>query len=585
MIMRAVLLVSALFCCSVVYAQDSIKDTAFSYTDEFRENYSRYRVTFTDKHNSRYSVDNPETFLSQKAIERRKKYSIPITEEDLPVNESYLEALQKENAIVCNTSKWFNSAIVAFAGDRDSVISHVSTYSFVKSIEWVAPMIQNENEQHTLVEQTGITKDYDIITQNTGLAAEQLFLEISKAYGPSIDQNYMLGTINSHMAGYMGQGMTIAVVDAGFLHVDSVAAFQKLRKEGRLLLTKDVTGAESCLNLLPESIYDEGSHGLMVLSLIGAFYPGKLIGTAPQANFILIHSEEGATEYIVEEDNWVAAAEFADSAGADIISTSLGYSTFDDVTQNHTYTDMDGNTARITRGADIASSKGMLLVNSAGNSGNDPWKYITAPADADSVLTVGACNRKNKKTRFSSFGPTSDNRIKPDVMSLGLYPTIVTSNGSIRNSSGGTSFSCPLVAGCSAILWQEFPDSSAQTIREALIRSGDRYAKPNNKYGYGTVSVLRARYYFYAMSLYKTLSKQYVLPDFDEFYQDILDAYVPLSKTIAVVIYESKNDTRAYDYILRNHRYEADYPRVSDQGGLLSIIGKKTITYKIANRN
>lgn len=484
---------------------------------EFSE--GRYRITFKDKQNSPYSIERPQEFLSAKAIERREKFNIPITEQDVPVNHQYLSIISDFGAIFCNCSKWFNSAI--FHIDTEVAYNEISKLSFVKEIEYVAPAIVYKKDERALLTQDTINNSPKDIENyfSTNIDQKNIGRILVYIYGNSVVQNILLGTLNSHIYGQIGQDMTIAVIDAGFLHVDSAAVFQKLWDENRILFTRDLTGTKAFYD--SSCVFESGGHGMMVLSLIGGFYPQKMIGTAPGAKFILLRSEEEETEYIVEEDNWVAAAECADSAGADIISTSLGYSDFDDDTQDHTYANMDGNTTRISVGSDIAASKGMLLINSAGNSGDEPWKYITAPADADSIITVGACKYNGKKTSFSSIGPTADGRIKPDVMALGLYPTIVTANGEIKNASGGTSFSCPLIAGCCATLWNEFPDSSAQEIKRIIIRSSDRYAKPNTKYGNGIPNVCKARAYCYAEALYKKLSQKYIMPDFDTFFEKV----------------------------------------------------------------
>ncbi len=543
----------------------------------------RYRITMKDKNKSPYSVNRPQEFLSQKAIERREKFGIAVTEQDLPVTPQYLSTISDLGAVLCNTSKWFNSAV--FYIETKEIYDLVSKLTFVKNMEYVAPPIKYKNDKRNLVKQPSISQDLSIITDVNKQRAKDATILLISIYGHSIQQHIMFGTYISHVKGYYGQNMTIAVIDAGFLHVDSAAVFQKLWDENRILFTRDMTGTPKFCDT--SSIFQSGSHGMMVLSLIGGFYPGKLVGTAPGANFILLRSEEEETEYRVEEDNWVAAAEVADSAGADIISTSLGYSEFDDKTQNYTYSQMNGNTSRITVGADIAASKGMLLVNSAGNSGDEKWKYITSPADADSVLTVGACKLNGKKTKFSSFGPTSDGRIKPDVMALGLYPTIVTANGTIKNSSGGTSFSCPLIAGCCATLWQEFPDSSAQAIKRVFMRSGDRYAKPNVKYGNGIPDIQKARAYFYAKEFYDKLATKYVLPDFDTFFEKIWKDGdgCNLGKDFVFMIDVGKK--QYHSFVIVNHNYdEVQLPDIPGKGGkLLCMIDvKKSVSIKITPR-
>ena len=542
----------------------------------------RYRISFTDKKNSPYSIDRPQEFLSQRAIDRRTKFNISITEQDIPVNPQYLSVVSDFGAVLCNSSKWFNSAV--FFIETELSMREIEKLSFVDKIEFVAPPIVYKKDARQLVPQDTITATPSIIKEciDADGEPETIFTNLVKIYGRSCTQNDKLGTFRSHVNGHMGQDRIIAVVDAGFLHVDSAAVFQHLWNNNKILLTRDMTGTEKFHD--STSIFQTGGHGMMVLSLIGGFYPQKLVGTAPGASFILLRSEEEETEHLVEEDNWVAAAELADSAGADIISTSLGYSNFDAGSPSHTYSQMDGNTTRITVGADIASSKGMLLINRAGNSGDEPWKYITAPADADSVLTVGACKYNDKKTKFSSFGPTSDGRIKPDVMALGLFPTIVVANGEIKNASGGTSFSCPLVAGCCATLWEEFPDSSAQAIKRLIIRSGNRYNKPNNKYGHGTPSITKARCYCYGKKLYDFLSTKYKLDDYDTFFDQIWEQgkVIFLSEKYVFDVNTCLGETPSF--IVKDNDFSGiELPDISEKGGKLIFYQsyKKTFAIKI----
>lgn len=542
-----------------------------SFSQNFIE--GRYRITFKDKKNSPYSIENPQGFLSAKAIERREKFNIEITEQDIPVNPQYIASVTELGAVFCNSSKWFNSAI--FYIKNQETFDIIKKLYFIKNMEYVAPKPKWVCDKRKLTEKDSLHFENDFQMLYAGAGSYHI-------YGNSWKQCDMLGVLQSHFSKHWGQGMTIAIADAGFLHVDSANVFQKMRDDNRILFTRDVTGTAACLDTTID-IFSKGGHGMQVLSLIGGVYPGKLIGTAPMASFILFRTEEEDTEYTVEEDNWVAAAEIADSAGADIISTSLGYSDFDDKSQSYTYEQMNGNTARITIAADIAASKGMLLLNSAGNSGDEPWKYITAPADADSIITVGACDYNQKKVNFSSFGPTYDKRIKPDVMALGLYPTIVTANGTIRNTSGGTSFSCPLMAGACATLWSEFPDSSAQTIKKAILKCADRSDKPNNKYGYGLPNINKVRNYFYAKQLYDALSVNYNLPSFEKFFDKLYSKKV--YTTFDIVIDVVTKETIA-SCIIRNPYYSSiELPTLSTKGTIIiTSRNKGKVSFKITNK-
>ncbi|MBN1819545.1 MAG: S8 family serine peptidase, partial [Prolixibacteraceae bacterium] len=273
------------------------------------------------------------------------------------------------------------------------------------------------------------------------------------------------------------EGLQIAVLDAGFYKANEFPVFDSLWINNRILGTKDFVNDTS-------DFFVQHYHGMSVLSIMGGNVPGELIGTAPEASYWLIRSEDGATEFLIEEDNWVAAAEFADSVGADIINSSLGYYLFDDSTMDHSYADMDGQTTRVSRGANIAASRGMLVVASAGNEGNDPWKYIIAPADGDDVIAVAATDRQNEAAVFTSYGPASDGDVKPNVAAIGYNTIIQRSNGSIGTGSG-TSYSGPIIAGMAACLWQSNPEAKASEIKKAIEKSANLYSTPDSLLGYG----------------------------------------------------------------------------------------------------
>jgi len=429
----------------------------------------KYRILLSDKNNSPFNTANPQAFLSNRAIQRRLNQNIPIKQNDIPVNQSYVSAVKNTGATILTKSKWFN-CLTVYADS--SALSEISALPFVTGYNKViarniAPKQPFENES----EEPALFKDYSNSTN--------LF-----NYGYADNQIQMLNGIALHNQGYQGQGIVIAVLDAGFYNVDDLPAFDSLWENKQILGTRDFVDNDTM-------VYDAHTHGMQVLSIIGGNMPGELVGTAPKAKFWLIRTEDTGSEFIIEEDNWVAGAEFADSAGADIITTSLGYNTFNDPVQNHTYADMDGNTARATIGADIAASKGMLVVVSAGNDGNSSWYYIGSPADADSVIAVGAVDSAGYYVFFSSHGPTYDGRVKPNVTAKGYLTAIQSSSGSVTLGNG-TSFSCPLISGLAACLWQANPGFTNMELLHAIEMSADHYQNPDNNTGYGIPNFAQA---------------------------------------------------------------------------------------------
>lgn len=434
------------FFCPVTKAQPYFENTAPS----------KYRIVFTNKGNTGFSLSEPEKFLSAAALERRQKQSIALDETDLPVNPMYIQKLRDCGARVLNTSKWFNSATIEIYDS--SVLEKIAELPFV--VRDIAEIRRTGEMKHERVSNTMSFNRYH-----------------ETNYGPSWLQTSLHNGQLLHQNGFTGNGITVAILDAGFSNVDTLSVFNHLFEKGKILGTRDFVEPGN-------DVFREATHGMAVLSIIGGYQDEELIGTAPDASFWLLRSEDGRSEFIIEEDNWIAAAEFADSVGAYIINSSLGYSVFNDSTQNHTYEEMDGNTARVSKAADIAASKGMMVIVSAGNQGSMQWKYITAPADADSVLTVGAINRSLTLAPFSSRGPSSDGQIKPDIVALGQGVYVGNTDGSIRQGNG-TSFSAPIITGLTACLWQANPGASAQEILSAIIESSDRYLNPDSNYGHG----------------------------------------------------------------------------------------------------
>jgi len=431
----------------------------------------KYWVKFTDKSNTPYSINNPEDFLSQRAIDRRNSQGIAIIENDLPVDPAYIAAVENTGATLLNVSKWFNS--VTIFTDDPAVLTAINSLPFVMSVDAIGSSAKLsssekpffENETYETAPQAGTSKN---LTSGD-----------SYNYGSAFNQINMLNGIALHNLGFDGEGVVIAVLDAGFLNVDVNDAFDSLWNNNQIRGYKDFVDPQN------PNIFNSHYHGAMVLSTMGANLPGEMVGTAPKADYWLLRTEDGGTEYLIEELNWVSGAEFADSAGADIINSSLGYTEFDDASQDHTYQDMDGNTTPITIGADLAASKGILVVNSAGNSGNDAWMYIGAPADGDSVFSIGAVNSLGSYVSFSSKGPTYDGRVKPNVVAQGSSSAIISPYTGNVSTGSGTSFASPITAGMVACLWQAHPGRKNTEIMAAIEQSGSQANNPDDLMGYG----------------------------------------------------------------------------------------------------
>ena len=429
----------------------------------------KYLVRLNDKANSPYSVSKPEQFLSARSIQRRQKQNIAVLERDLPVNPTYVTQLQQAGAKIWFTSRWLNAVLVEA---DDATIATVQKLAFVKGLEFNRPLNKEQS-----VTQPRITSAE--IPGSARVAADTL------SYGISGNQIKQIGVDKMHQQGFHGEGMLIGVLDAGFLNADKVSFLKPVFDEKRVLATYDFVSKET-------SVYEDDAHGLEALSTIAATVDTVLYGTAYKASFILLRTEDAPTEKQIEEANWLFGAEYADSAGVDVISSSLGYTAFEDTpSASYTYQNMDGKTALSTRAAQIATETGMVVVVAAGNDGGKPWHYIGAPADAASVLAIGAVTQNGQQAVFSSFGPSADGRIKPDLAARGQGVVLGIPDGTI-GLNNGTSFATPLAAGLVAGLWQAYPKLTAAQITDALRRSGSQYGKPDDALGYGIPNFERA---------------------------------------------------------------------------------------------
>ena len=422
----------------------------------------KYRISLTDKAETEYSLKKPQKFLSKKAIERRKRQGLRIDSTDLPVCKTYIDAIRNVGVKIVVTGKWDN--FVTVSCNDTTLINRIAQLPFVAKTErvWIAPNMfeWKGDKRDSLINNPKIYKD--------------------SIYGPAITQIQMSKADKLHEAGFRGQGMTIAVIDAGFHNADRITAMQNIQVLG----TKDFVDSNA-------DIYGESSHGMAVLSCIGMNQPNVMVGTAPEASFWLLRTEDEYSEHLVEQDYWAAAVEFADSVGVDVVNTSLGYYSFDDKEKDYRLRDLDGKFALMSRQAARMADKGMVLVCSAGNSGSNAWKKITPPGDAENVLTVGAIDKQGQLAPFSSIGTTADGRIKPDVVAVGLASDVMRTNGN-QGRANGTSFASPIMCGMVACLWQALPKLTAKEIIELVRSVGDRADYPDNIYGYGVPDMWKA---------------------------------------------------------------------------------------------
>lgn len=416
--------------------------------------YYRFRVYLKDKGDSGFTPEDATPYLSPKAIERRERQHLSITESDIPISVTYLDCLQQTGCRIVTKSKWAKTVVVEH---KDSIIAkQLMRLPMVDSVKWVwkgvhLPPPQPEGNEPIPVSGDP-QKDY---------------------YGYAEKQIKMLKGDKLHKAGFKGEGMTVAVIDAGFKHVDRLEAFAHTAIVG----TRNMVYPG-------HSVLVGDDHGTKVLSCLASNLPNRFVGTAPEASYWLIKSEVTDSEYPIEEDFWAAAIEFADSVGVDIITSSLGYFSYDIPEMSYSHEQLDGKTALISKVASMAAEKGMLLFSSAGNEGNSDWQQITVPADASCIITVGSVTAKRKHSEFSSLGYTADGRIKPDVVAMGTNSYVLDPDGDMYQANG-TSFSTPILAGLGTCLWQALPQLTVGEIQQLIRQYASKYKHPNRELGYG----------------------------------------------------------------------------------------------------
>ncbi len=420
-------------------------------------------IYFKDKPDSSTYLANPLTMLSQRALDRRSIQGIALDSKDVPIYQPYINQVASSTGITLKAkSKWFNCVHVR---GTEANITALKLLSFVDKVDFA---------NHSIV----ANKIKAPKKGRTNPVNKTLKTAATFNYGSSANQIQMLNGHLLHQSNYTGSGKIIAVMDGGFPGVNTTSPFARLRNNNQILGGYDYVNKST-------NFYAGASHGTAVLSLMGGYVDNVLVGTAPDASYYLFITEDNASENPVEESNWVEAAEEADRLGVDIITTSLGYTTFDNSNYDFTYNDMNGTTTFIAKGLDIAFSRGIVCVVSAGNEGNQSWHYISSPGDAINALTVGAVKADETYAAFSSVGPSSDGRVKPDVTAQGQYPYVSDASGNINNNSSGTSYSGPIIAGMVACLWQALPTKTNQQIKQLITQSADRYTVPTVQYGYG----------------------------------------------------------------------------------------------------
>ena len=466
----------------------------------------RFRIYLKDKPDLTMS---PMPYrLSPAALERRTKQGIALDSTDLPISPGYLQAIREKGLPIVSQSHWMNSVVVSMADS--SGLDSLKGLPFVREAKlvWVNPALKKASSKKRVVSKN------KYITDSVSY------------YGKAESQVEMLGLDALHTAGFKGGSMTIAIIDAGFIGADTISFFKDLKVKA----TRDFIYP-------PTTVYNGHYHGTAVLSLMASQKPYTIVGTAPEASYCLLRSEDNSSEFPIEEDYWAAAAEFADSIGADIINSSLGYSEFDMPSLSYTKNQLDGKTAFVTKAATLAASKGMLVVISAGNEGATPWRKISFPSDAPEVLTVGAVQADLSRGYFSSIGPTADGRIKPDIMAMGVNNTIINGVGAVTFGSG-TSYSAPLIAGMAACIWNALPMLKASELRTKIIESSDRFLTPDTLYGYGIPN---------AQKLWLTIKNSLDQKKLDRFYcypspasdKLYLASFLQTQESVKVIIYNS----------------------------------------------
>lgn len=445
--------------------------------------FSKYVVRFKDKGGTPFTIANPSAYLSAKSIARRTKQGIAIDSTDLPITPRYLDSIRSvPNVTILNSSKWLNQVLIQTTSA--AALAKIQTFPFVITSDPVSARFAGPVNPTSDISAAKLQVTFNTVPTNT--QRQQNTQQTLIDYGNATAQVRIHNGDFLHNWGFRGEAMNIAVMDAGFSGYNINPSLDSLRINNQIKETWDYVAGNA-------TVEDDHPHGMYCMSIIGVNKPGLMVGTAPKANFYLYRTEDVASEYPIEEQNWVAAAERADSLGVDLFTTSLGYITFDNAIFNHTYAQRNGNTAMMTIGGDLAAKKGIIVMNSAGNNGNDPGdgKFIAVPADGDSIVTLGACNTSGLIGNFSAWGPNSAGLLKPNLTSVGVGTSFIGVGGNPSNGNG-TSFSCPNMAGLITCLLQAFYEGGNMEIINAVQQASDKFSTPDARYGYGIPDMKKA---------------------------------------------------------------------------------------------
>lgn len=442
--------------------------------------YYRYRVSLCDKKPTHFSLESPEAFLSAQSIDRRNRFQLAVDSTDLPVCQEYKKQITALGFPIVLQSKWQNTVVVALTDTLK--LDALRRLPFVLKLRKVFSTVDFSGKESNSDEDNNLLDESSLYRRQTLLQMVQS--DRAGYYGYAHEQTKMTNRDTLNLLGYTGRGVSVAIIDAGFQNVDTLPAFKHLHVAATRNFNRTGISALKKAALPDDKVYDKSEHGTKVLSCLASYLPNKMVGIAYDASYYLIRSEEESTESLYEMDTYAAALEYADSVGVQLINSSLGYFSFDDSNDDIRLRDLDGKATFISREASMVAKKGILLVCSAGNSGDDSWKKITPPADSKDVLVVGAVRKDSLLADFSSIGCTADGRIVPTVVTQGENLAVMSSNGWVIHADG-TSFSAPQIAAALACLMQAYPNISPKQWIKWIELCSDRVDFPNNIYGYG----------------------------------------------------------------------------------------------------